>query len=106
MAQLMHSIVLTWVMYQRKWNLIRWPSFFKKKFYTSLDPSTLELVIIFTLQGIFKHLLTEGDRIVLTALDDGYDQGIYAMASSYGGMASRLLLQPLGENARLLFSKR
>lgn len=104
MAQLTHAIVLTFVVYKRKWNFITWPSFevvSRKNF----DIPTLKLVFIFTLQGIFKHLLTEGDRIVLTALANGYDQGVYAMASSYGGMASRLLLQPLEENARLLFSK-
>jgi phage baseplate assembly protein W len=34
-----------------------------------------------------------------------YDQGIYAMAQAYGGIVSRLLFQPLEENARLLFSR-
>ena len=106
MAQLIHSFVLTYILYNRKWKSIEWPSFsltFSIK--QNFDITTLKLTIMFTLQGIFKHLLTEGDRIVLTALADGYDQGVYAMASSYGGIASRLLLQPLEENARLLFAK-
>jgi oligosaccharide translocation protein RFT1 len=70
-----------------------------------LDLHTLYLVVIFTLQGLFKHALTEADKIVLSALTDSYDQGVYALASSYGGLAARLLLQPLEENARLLFSR-
>ena len=71
----------------------------------NLDRHTLHLVVIFTLQGVFKHALTEADKIVLSALAGSYDQGVYALASSYGGLAARLLLQPLEENARLLFSK-
>ncbi len=30
---------------------------------------------------------------------------MYALASSYGGLAARLLLQPMEENARLFFSR-
>ena len=30
---------------------------------------------------------------------------MYALASSYGGLAARLLLQPIEENSRLLFSR-
>jgi len=68
------------------------------------DEPTLRLSIFFTLQSILKHILTEGDRIVLSALVGSYDAGVYAMASSYGGIASRLIFQPLEENGRLLFS--
>ena len=66
--------------------------------------TTAMLIVTFTIQGIFKHALTEGDRIVLLAISQHYDQGLYAIGSSYGGMAARLLLQPLEENARLLWS--
>lgn len=71
----------------------------------SFQSSTLYLVAVFTVQGIFKHVLTEGDRIVLTSLADHYHQGVYAMGIAYGGMAARLLLQPLEENGRLLWSR-
>ena len=74
-------------------------------FKDGLDYPTLKLTGIFTLQGILKHLLTEGDRIVLSTLANHYHQGIYAIASAYGGMAARLLLQPLEENARLLWTR-
>jgi oligosaccharide translocation protein RFT1 len=71
----------------------------------SFDSYTLYLVGLFTVQGVFKHVLTEGDRIVLTSLADHYHQGVYAMASAYGGMVARLLLQPLEESGRLLWSR-
>ena len=73
--------------------------------FRSFDYQQLYLVLVFTLQGLFKHALTEADKIVLSALAESYDQGIYAIASSYGGLAARLLLQPIEENARLLFSR-
>ena len=73
--------------------------------YSSLDWPTISLTVVFTLQGFFKHLLTEADRIVLTAVSGNYDQGVYAMGSAFGGMAARILLQPLEENARLLWSR-
>lgn len=76
-------------------------------------------------QSLLKHVLTEGDKIVLaraTSLEQGcggqtgghagcsgggslYEQGVYAIASGYGSLAARLLFQPLEEAARLMFSK-
>lgn len=66
---------------------------------------TVKLAFMFNLQGVFKHLLTQGDRIVLTLVANDYDQGVYAMGSAYGGLAARLLLQPMEESARLVFSR-
>jgi oligosaccharide translocation protein RFT1 len=66
---------------------------------------TIYLILIFTLQGIFKHALTEADKFILSSFSDSYDQGVYALVSSYGGLAARLLLQPMEENARLLFTR-
>ena len=72
---------------------------------TNLHWPTCTLTFVFTIQGFFKHMLTEADRIVLSTISDNYDQGVYAMGSAYGGMAARILLQPLEENARLLWSR-
>jgi oligosaccharide translocation protein RFT1 len=65
----------------------------------------LALIHPLPFEGLFKHALTEADKICLSALGSYYDQGVYALASSYGGLAARLLLQPMEENARLLFSR-
>lgn len=98
-SQLVYAIAFSSIMYHRLWNQIIWP------ISTSLDYQTIYMVFVFTFQGIFKHLLTEGDRIILTALASGYDKGVYAMTSSYGGLVSRLVFSSLEENARLLFSR-
>jgi oligosaccharide translocation protein RFT1 len=45
---------------------------------------TLWLAASVTGQSVFKHLLTEGDKLVLTFLTTTYTQGIYAVVSNYG----------------------
>ncbi len=116
-AQCVYAVLVTVVLYRNKGSCLQWPSVVKntvrgdhKTLSTvilmikrNFDTTALRLSIYFSLQSIFKHILTEGDRIVLTALVGTYDSGVYAMASSYGGMASRLIFQPLEENGRLLF---
>lgn len=83
-----------------KWqsnNTSSWTNFLK------MHQPTLKLIGLFTLQSILKFLLTEGDRILLSLLAGRYDQGVYALGNAYGGLAARLLLQPVEETARLLF---
>ena len=122
-SQLVYATVFTFIMYRKAASSpdgIRWPKTINAaidnpyrvkdgksegSIRQNLDMHTLYLVVIFTLQGLFKHALTEADKIVLSALAGSYDQGVYALAASYGGLAARLLLQPLEENARLLFSR-
>jgi oligosaccharide translocation protein RFT1 len=105
-AQVAYSIVYAAVLYSATWSDLKRPHWTKGTWkLSSVERSALYLVLVFTLQGLFKHLLTEGDRIVLTTLSGTYDQGVYAMGSAYGGLAARLLLQPVEENARLLWSR-
>lgn len=93
-----------------------------------IDRGKLRLAGALAGQSLLKHVLTEGDKIVLaraTSLGHGhecggggggvdagcgqngslYEQGVYAIASGYGSLAARLLFQPLEEAARLMFSK-
>jgi oligosaccharide translocation protein RFT1 len=51
---------------------------------------TLRLAVSVTGQSVFKHLLTEGDKLVLTFLTTPYTQGIYAVVSNYGTPQSKL----------------
>lgn len=110
-GQVLYALVFTSIFYFQKWTCITWPLLLQHdNNHHSLLPiklhwPTVKLSAYFTLQGIFKHFLTEGDRIILTTLAQSYDQGIYAMAQAYGGIVSRLLFQPMEENARLLFSR-
>lgn len=97
-----------------------------------VDKGQLKLAGALAGQSLLKHVLTEGDKIVLaraTSLGPGcgdggghgcdggvarvgcdqegslYEQGVYAVASGYGSLAARLLFQPVEEAARLMFSK-
>lgn len=55
-------------------------------------------------QSIVKHLLTQGDAMMLAAMTSLKDQGIYSLASNYGGLVARVLFQPIEENSRIVFS--
>ena len=56
------------------------------------------------LQAVIKHLLTQGDSLMLAAMSSLEDQGIYALACNYGGLVARIILQPIEESSRNLFS--
>ena len=98
-AQLSYAVVYFLFMYGRTWSKLT------MSLQGAFHGRTIYMTLLFTVQGLFKHLLTEGDRIVLSTLSESYDQGVYAMGSAYGGLAARFLLQPLEENARLLWSR-
>lgn len=100
-AQCVYAIIVCFFLCTSKWKDVRFPSW-----TTTFDSQVLWICTIFSLQSIFKHLLTDGDRIVLSAIAGAYDSGVYAMASAYGGIASRLIFQPLEENGRILFSNK
>ena len=115
-AQIVYAIVLSTILYQQTKHELYVPNFhniFTTKQQTQestpsqkllLHRPTLKLSITFTIQSMFKHLLTEGDRIILSTLVSSYNAGIYALVSSYGSIVSRMILLPLEENGRLLFS--
>ncbi|EER26015.1 Rft protein [Coccidioides posadasii C735 delta SOWgp] len=56
-------------------------------------------------QSVVKHLLTQGDTMILTALSTLEDQGLYALASNYGGLVARLVFQPIEESSRTAFGR-
>jgi oligosaccharide translocation protein RFT1 len=55
-------------------------------------------------QSVVKHFLTQGDAMMLAAMSSLEDQGIYFLASNYGGLIARVLFQPIEESSRTLFS--
>ncbi|KAL4874196.1 hypothetical protein BDV12DRAFT_182023 [Aspergillus spectabilis] len=55
-------------------------------------------------QSVVKHLLTQGDSMILAAMTSLQDQGIYSLASNYGGLLARILFQPIEESSRAIFS--
>jgi oligosaccharide translocation protein RFT1 len=107
LAQLVYAMVYFMIMYSRAWSGMKGlnlPPTSRPWSFGVFDSATCYMTLLFTIQGLFKHVLTEADRIVLTSMSGTYDQGVYAMGAAYGGLAARMLLQPLEENARLWWS--
>ncbi len=105
-SQIVYSIIVSTILYQQLRHELYVPNFtnLRALHRQGLDRPALKLSVTFTFQSIFKHLLTEGDRIILSTLVSSYNAGVYAMVSSYGSIVSRMILLPLEENGRLLFS--
>ncbi|KAK6360519.1 Oligosaccharide translocation protein rft1 [Orbilia blumenaviensis] len=70
-----------------------------------LHPPTISVARTMWLQSVVKHLLTQGDSILVTRLATTYEQGIYALAANYGSLIARLLFRPIEETSRNLLSK-
>lgn len=49
-----------------------------------LDGKQVSMAFVFTQQSLFKHLLTQGDKIVLTLASSLFNQGVYAVVTNYG----------------------
>lgn len=69
------------------------------------DPHVLQIWKSVFIQMIFKHLLTEGDHLLINYLCSVTEQGVYSVISNYGSMVARLLFQPIEESFRLSFTR-
>ncbi|KAJ3064049.1 Oligosaccharide translocation protein rft1 [Podochytrium sp. JEL0797] len=90
-----------------------------------VDPVLSGLAWTFAKQGVFKHFLTEGDKILSVAFITTAIQGDYSLVEKYGewspasfdfqmsayksrfpgSIIARLLFQPIEEMSRVFFSK-
>lgn len=52
-----------------------------------------------------KHLLTQGDSIILATVASLEDQGIYNLVSNYAGLLARVIFQPVEESNRNVFAR-
>ncbi|OHF01521.1 hypothetical protein CORC01_03277 [Colletotrichum orchidophilum] len=66
---------------------------------------TVSLASSMTAQSLVKHVLTQGDTFLVSVLSTPQSQGVYALASNYGGLLARLVLQPIEESSRSYFSR-
>ncbi|KXH27322.1 hypothetical protein CSIM01_02606 [Colletotrichum simmondsii] len=66
---------------------------------------TVSLASSMTAQSLVKHVLTQGDTFLVSVLSTPKSQGVYALASNYGGLLARLVLQPIEESSRSYFSR-
>ncbi|KAH9477026.1 Oligosaccharide translocation protein RFT1 [Psilocybe cubensis] len=73
--------------------------------FNYIDTETLRLSYTMTLQSLVKHVLTEGDKLVLSYFSPLQDQGGYAIAVNYGSLIARIVFQPIEETVRVFFSK-
>ncbi|KAL3898217.1 MAG: hypothetical protein SGCHY_002888 [Lobulomycetales sp.] len=66
------------------------------------------LSITLFLQGLLKHLLTEGDKFLILLLipDQPSDMGSYAFASNFGSLVARIIMAPIEDGARIYFATR
>ncbi|KAI7867439.1 Rft protein-domain-containing protein [Spinellus fusiger] len=65
------------------------------------DRPLLELSINFTKQSLLKHVLTEGDKMLITALSSDNHQGIYAFVVNYDLLVGKKW-STLGNTSRVL----
>ena len=56
-------------------------------------------------QSGLKHLLTQGDSVLVALFTSLSSQGIYALASNYGSLLARMLFQPIEESSRGVFGR-
>lgn len=71
-----------------------------------IDQRLASLTGSFFKQSIFKQILTEGEKYVMTVfgvLNFG-DQGVYDIINNLGSLAPRFIFQPIEESGRLFFS--
>jgi oligosaccharide translocation protein RFT1 len=66
---------------------------------------TLDLASSMFAQSFVKHILTQGDTFMVSILSTPTEQGVYALANNYGGLAARLIFQPIEETSRSYFSR-
>lgn len=66
---------------------------------------TVKLASSMMVQSFVKHILTQGDTFLVSALSTPTAQGVYALANNYGGLAARLVFQPVEESSRNYYSR-
>ncbi|KAJ1739292.1 Oligosaccharide translocation protein rft1 [Coemansia sp. RSA 1821] len=63
------------------------------------------LAVTFVGQSLVKHLLTQGDSMVMARFATADEMGTFALVSNYGSIPARVLFLPLEEASRAVFSK-
>lgn len=54
---------------------------------------------------IFKHILTEADKIIMSSIRPNYDQGVYAILNNYVSLVARIIFYPVEESSRIAFAQ-
>lgn len=72
-----------------------------------IDETTAKLTWSFMKQTVFKQLLTEGERYIMTLFNllSFAEQGVYDIVNNLGSLAARFIFQPIEENGYLFFAQ-
>lgn len=70
-----------------------------------LDKATKKLAVCIWLHTGFKLMLAESDKVLVSLLVSGGDQGVYAAVVSYGLAVARLVFYPIEDVLRNFYSK-
>lgn len=114
-GQLGYSVVLSVIYIGKCWGISnekgfslglakiqsREDSYYMSYFYKPLS----NLAFSMWVQAAIKHVLTQGDSLLIAWLATTHDQGVYALASNYGSLIARMLFQPIEESSRNYFAK-
>lgn len=73
--------------------------------YYYFNPQILKIWKNLFIQMIFKHFLTEGDKLIINYWINVEQQAVFAVVSNYGSILARLFFQPIEESMRLLFTR-
>lgn len=73
--------------------------------YYYIDARIFKIWRSLFVQMVFKHLLTEGDKLLINYLCTVEEQGTYAVVTNYGSIIARLVFQPIEESLRLFFTR-
>lgn len=73
--------------------------------YRRFSQELLSLSTSLYIQSAVKQVLTQGDALILAAFSSLEEQGAFALASNYGGLAARLIFQPVEESSRSNFGR-
>ena len=76
-----------------------------KHLFSLFSRPILTLAINLYAQSGLKHLLTQGDSLLIAIFASLSSQGVYALASNYGSLVARMLFQPIEESSRGVFGR-
>ncbi|KAJ2450533.1 Oligosaccharide translocation protein rft1 [Coemansia sp. RSA 2424] len=70
-----------------------------------IGPAVRGLAVTFVGQSLLKHLLTQGDNMVMARFATPAEMGVFAFVTNYGSIPARIVFLPLEEASRAMFSK-
>lgn len=68
------------------------------------EPRLLKLSYDYGIQAAVKFFLGEGEKLIMTMVSSGYDQGVYGLVSNLGSLIVRLIFLPIELAAFTAFS--